>query len=352
MLAAVWTGQFQLHVNQTADTLGLESPDSVRIRITAAGICGTDLHIWSGQLRFVDPPLVLGHEFAGIVEECGAAVRKVRPGDRVKCDSVVGCGQCERCVRGATQFCVAGSEFGITRNGGWTERLVVPERNLHRIPDAISDEVAAIMDVEVIGAVSKADVQPTDTVVIFGAGSAGLIALQCARLAGAARCIVCDAKPNRLALARKLGADVTIDIRSQDPVKAVRELTGGHGADLAIEAAGSCAALANAIEVLRPQGRTLLYGVVGSPVPSLHTDLIVLKDLTVLGALTNRTGWNDLIDLVATGKLNFASLITHRFPLADAPDALRFMQAAENGGIKAVLTVNPSQAGSGFAHPA
>lgn len=340
MLTAVWTGQFQLQVNQAPDVPVLDAPDSVRLRITAAGVCGTDLHIWSGQVRFVDPPLVLGHEFAGVVEECGPAVRRVKPGDRVKCDSVVGCGQCESCRRGATQFCATGSEFGITRNGGWAERLVVPERNLYRLPDSIPDEVAAIMDVEVIGAIEKAHVQPRDTVVIFGAGSAGLIALQCARLAGAARCIVCDAKPHRLALARTLGADVTVDIRSEDAVEAVKSLTGGCGADLAVEAAGSGKALAQALEILRPQGRALLYGVVGRPVESLRTDVIVLKDLTVLGALTNRTGWDNLIDMVATGKLNLASLITHRFPLSHAPEALTCMQAPENTGIKAVLLVD------------
>lgn len=341
MLRAVWTGPYQLEINDTSAP-PLDGPASVRIRIVAAGVCGTDLHIWSGQVRFTDPPLTLGHEFMGVVEECGRAVRHVALGDRVKCDSVVGCGQCEYCRRGATQFCPSGWEYGITQNGGWTQWMVVPERNLHRLPDSIPDEVAAIMDVEVIGAMQKARVCSTDTVVIFGAGPAGLIGLQYAKLQGAAQCVVCDSKPHRLAFARQLGADVTIDIRTENVSEAVKDLTRGKGADLAFEAAGSASAVVQSLEVLRPQGRALLYGVIGEAVPSLMTDQIVLKDLTLLGAMTNRVGWDELIGLVEGGHLKLAELITHRYTLTEASEALRSMMREDHDGIKGVLMIDKS----------
>ncbi len=129
MRKVIWRGREVLEFVQDGEgPPAVTKPDEVRLRITAAGVCGTDVHIIQGKVRFVEPPLVLGHEFAGVVEECGPAVKRVRPGDRVKCDSVVGCGACSWCLRGATQFCPEGSEFGITRDGAWCEWLVAPER--------------------------------------------------------------------------------------------------------------------------------------------------------------------------------------------------------------------------------
>src|SRR6266498_2290262 len=126
MRKVIWQGNEKLaFVRDGTERPPIGDSREVRLRVTAAGVCGTDVHIIQGRLRFVDPPLVLGHEFTGVVEECGAAVTRVRPGDRVKCDSVCGCGSCAWCAEGATQFCTAGSEFGITRDGGWAEWLVV-----------------------------------------------------------------------------------------------------------------------------------------------------------------------------------------------------------------------------------
>jgi threonine dehydrogenase-like Zn-dependent dehydrogenase len=305
--------------------------------VAAAGVCATDVHIIQGKLKFADPPLVLGHEFAGLVEECGPAVTAVRPGQRVKCDSVCGCGACAWCRRGATQFCAAGSEFGITRDGGWAEWVVAPERNLHLLPDSIPDDVAAIMDVEVLGSLRKPGLSPGDTVAVFGPGPAGLIALQAARALGAARVIVCGTRPERLQAAGDLGADHVIDVNRQNAVAAIRELTGGAGADLVFDAAGTRRAVVDGIEAVRPQGKLVLYGVHGAPVPDFPIDRIVLKDLAVYGALTDRTGWEDLIAMVAENRINLARLITHRFPLAAVEEAYRVSADRGSGCIKAVL---------------
>lgn len=344
MRKVVWRGTDQLEfLRDAAAPPALANLDDVLLRITAAGVCGTDVHILAGKLRFVEPPLVLGHEFAAVVEECGPAVRRVQPGDRVKCDSVVGCGACEWCARGATQFCPAGSEFGITRDGGWAEWLVAPERNLHRLPEAITDEVAAILDVEVFGALRKPAVAPGATVAIFGPGPAGLIATQLARILGAGCVILCGTRWERLEVGRELGADHVVHVGEQDPVRAIRELTGGRGADLVFEASGSAPAVTAAIEAVRPQGKVVLYGVHGKPLADFPVDRVVLKDIELYGALADRTGWEELIALVAGGRLNLARLITHAFPLEAAWEAYRAASSRASGCLKAVLLVAPER---------
>ncbi|MEK7405616.1 MAG: alcohol dehydrogenase catalytic domain-containing protein [Acidobacteriota bacterium] len=341
MRKVLWRGTGELEfVEDGADRPPVRKPDDVRIRVTAAGVCGTDVHIVQGRVRFVDPPLVLGHEFAGVVEECGPAVTRIRPGDRVKCDSVCGCGACAWCAAGATQFCASGSEFGITRDGGWADWVVAPERNLHALPDAIPDEVAAIMDVEVFGALRKPGICPGDTVAVFGPGPAGLIALQAARAMGAGTVILCGTRPERLQVGAELGASHAIDINRQNPVEFIRGITGGNGADLVFEAAGNRKSVLDSLEAVRPQGKVVLYGVHGSPVPDLPLDRIVLKDLLVYGALTNRTGWGELMAMVADGSINLARIITHAFPLEQTAAAYAASSDRSSGCLKAVLRIS------------
>lgn len=340
MTEAIWLGREDVQIERARKKKPRAlSPGQVLLRITAAGVCGTDVHIWEGRLSFTKPPLVLGHEFAGVVEEIGPGVRGFTPGDRVKCDSVVGCGDCDWCRRGASQFCPKGAEFGITQDGGWTEWLVVPDRNLHHLPDSISGEVAAIMDVEVPSAFRKPGVVPGETVVVFGAGPAGLIALQCARILGAGTVILCGTRAERLALGARLGATHVIDVNQADPVLAVRDLTGGQGADFAFDAAGSASSILSALEILRPQGRLVLYGVPENPVDGFPVKQAVLKDVVLYGSLPNRIGWEQVIDWVATGRLDLQSMITHRFPLEQASEALSTMRDRRDGAIKAVLQI-------------
>jgi threonine dehydrogenase-like Zn-dependent dehydrogenase len=340
MMKAVWTGVEQIEIGK--DRNGppvVTEADQVLLRIRAAGVCGTDVHIWEGRLSFANPPLVLGHEFAGVVEKCGSGVRGFHPGDRVKCDSVIGCGVCDWCRRGATQFCPRGSEFGITRDGGWAEWLIAPERNLHRLPDAVPDEVAAILDVEVLNALRKPGIRPGETVAVFGAGPAGLIALQLARILGAGKVVLCGRRRERLELGRQLGADHVVDVASADAVESVSALTGGAGADVVFDAAGTEKAILDGLRALGPQGRAVLYGVPDGPLREFPAKDIVLKDVTVYGALPDRTGWDELIGLVASGRLDLGHLITHRFPLERAGEALGAMRDRKDGAIKAVLAM-------------
>jgi threonine dehydrogenase-like Zn-dependent dehydrogenase len=342
MIKAAWTGPERLEIIENGSQRTALKDRQVCLRITAAGVCGTDVHIWEGRLSFAKAPLVLGHEFAGIVEECGPGARVFSPGDRVKCDSVVGCGRCRWCQRGATQFCPEGSEFGITRDGGWAEWLVVPERNLHRLPDTLSDEVAAILDVEVFSAFRKPGVCPGDTVAVIGAGPAGLIALQCARVLGATTVILCDLQRERLSLGKRLGADHIINVHESQAVAEVLRITNGQGVDLVFEATGTERGVLDALQVLRPQGRAVLYGVPDSAIPQFPLQAVVLKDITLYGSLSDRTGWDELIDLVSTGRIDLHSLITHRFPLKRAAEALPLVRDRRDGAIKAILLMGPN----------
>lgn len=342
MRQVIWLGPGRLVFS--ADGRGRPEPSSpveVVVRVTAAGICATDLHLIEGRLSIASPPLVLGHEIAGVIEACGSAVRRFRPGERVKCDSVIGCGACVWCRRGAAQFCPSGSELGITRPGGWAEWVVVPERNLYRLPEEIPDEVAAVMDVEVPRALAKAGIAAGEKVAIFGPGPSGLLAVQLARLAGAEPVILCGTRPERLALGKRLGAHYTVEVNQVPAAERVRELTGGAGADVGFDAAGTTRAVRDLLDALRPQGRAVLYGLHGAPMKEFPIDVVVLKDLVVYGALPDRTGWEELIALVASGRLDLASLITHRFPLESAAEAVRLLSAREDGVVKAVLWVTP-----------
>ena len=341
MACAVWTGLERLEIVQNHLDHPVLKHREVRLRITAAGVCRTDVHIWEGRLPIAKPPLVLGHEFTGIVEECGPEVQGLSVGDRVKCDSVVGCGHCGWCRKGATQFCRDGWEFGISCDGGWATTIVVPERNLHRLPANVSDEAAAILDVEVPSAFRKPGLAKGETVAVIGAGPAGLVALQYARLQGAGCVILSDMRPERLELGKRLGADHVINVSECDFEDAVNCITNHQGVDLAFDAAGSPRSICDTLHVLRPQGRAVLYGIPDTSISSFPHHEAILRDIAVYGSLPDRVGWQELIQWVASGAIDLESLITHRFELRDAPKTMPLMRDYGDGIIKCVLLINP-----------
>ena len=315
------------------------SGNSVLVRPTAVGICGTDVHIIEGQFATAQPPLVLGHEIAGVVVSTGSGVDRVKAGDRVTIDQVIGCGTCFFCRRGSRQFCTTGFELGITADGGCQEALVVPQENVFAIPPNISNEVAAILDMEVWGAISKCGVNPGDTVVVFGPGPAGMVACQVARILGAGRVILAGPDGERIRYAQKLGlADAFILVDRENVSDRILGETGGLGANIAIECAGAADAMSNALDAVIPGGRIVTFGVHTRPFESFDVNRIVLRDLVVFGALSDRRGWETMIELVSSGKLSLEPLITHRFPFAEAPAAYDLVRRGSNGLVKAVIT--------------
>ena len=220
---------------------------------------------------------------------------------------------------------------------GWAEWLVAPQRNLHPLPDTLPDEVAAILDVEVFSAFRKPGISLGDTVAVIGAGPAGLIALQCARVRGAGTVILSDSRPARLSRGKRLGADYVVDVDHADVVDEVKRITNGQGTDLAFDAAGTERSLLDALQVLRPQGRAVLYRVPDCAVPQFPLQTVILKDIFLYGSTSDRIGWDELIGLVTTGRIDLQSLITNRLPLGQAAEALPIMRDRRDGAIKGVL---------------
>lgn len=335
----MWEGGAHFRYGESAVS---EQPSQgeVLVQPTAVGICGTDIHIIEGRFGAAQPPRVLGHEIAGRVLAVGPDVRRVKAGDRITIDQVIGCGNCFFCRRGSRQFCLTGTELGITADGGCQSLLVVPEENVYAIPSCISDEVAAILDMEVWAAVSKCGVSPGETVLVFGPGPAGMVACQVARILGAGRVILAGPDGTRMRRAQQLGfADVFVFTTHEDVPKRVLAETEGLGANVVIDCAGAPEALSNALSLVTPGGRVVLYGLHNTPFQSFDLNSIVLRDIVVFGSLSDRHGWKEVIDLVSAGKLLLDPLITHRFPFEDAPAAYDFVRRGSDGLIKAVITL-------------
>lgn len=340
MTRLVWQGQDRFELERGAAAPGEPSAGQVAVRISAVGVCGTDIHILNGDFALARPPLVLGHEIAGVIAQTGPNVTRVKTGDRVTIDQVVGCGHCFFCRRGSRQFCPSGFELGITRDGGCQEFLVVPEENVYPIPDSISDEEAAILDMEVWGALHKCRVRKGDTVLVVGHGPAGMVACQIARATGAGKVILGGRSAARMARAKALElADRYVSTSEEDLTAAVLQETGGNGADVTFECAGTPATAAAALAATIPGGRLVLYGVQKAPLEQFDLNQIVVRDLVVYGALSDRRGWEQVIELVESGKLRLKPLITHRFPLAAAPAAYDLVRKKADGVVKAVIVL-------------
>ena len=340
MTRLVWQGQNRFKLEHDASAPGEPSAGEVAVRVTAVGVCGTDIHIINGEFPLAQPPRVLGHEIAGVVEATGPSVTRVKAGDRVTIDQVVGCAHCFFCRRGSRQFCPDGYELGMTRDGGCQQFLVIPEENAYPIPVSISDEEAAILDMEVWGALNKCRIRKGDTVLVLGHGPAGLVACQIARAMSAGKVILAGRSAARMALAKTLKiSDRYVSTSEEDLVAAALQETEGHGADVTFECAGTPATVAAAIAATAPGGRLVLYGVQKGPLEQFDINQFVLRDLVVYGSLSDRCGWEQVIELVRSGKLRLKPLITHRFSLADAPAAYDLVRRKAEGVVKAVIVL-------------
>ncbi len=283
--------------------------------------------------------MVLGHEISGEIVSAGKNVSQVREGDRVTVDAVVGCGRCSLCKRSRRQFCAEGFEFGISRDGGCQDYLVLPQENVYKIPSSMSFEEAAMLDMEVYNAVRKCGIDKGDSVLVLGAGPIGLIACQVARILGAGNTTLGDVLESRLGVAKSLGmADDFLRVPTN-----FSSTLNGDGPDgrfdVVIDCAGTSGSVKYALKVARPCGRVLLYGVYENTVDQLDINLIVLKDLVIYGSQSDRNGWEEVIDLVNSGSLNLKGLITHRFALEDGPKGYDLVHRRDPAAIKAILLV-------------
>jgi alcohol dehydrogenase len=316
------------------------------VRVDAVTICGTDLHILKGDVPAVTDGRILGHEAVGTVEEVGAGVKNVKVGDHVLVSCITACGSCRFCREGRYGQCLGGGGWilGHLIDGTQAEYVRVPfaDTSTYPVPVGVSDEeVLMLADIGPTGyevGVLNGAVRPGDVVVVVGAGPIGLSAIMGARLFSPAHVVAVDLADSRLDAAKRFGADTVVHAGREDVLAVVRDLTGGLGADVAIEAVGVPATFEQCTALVRPCGRVANVGVHGEPA-TLHLEELWIKDVTITTGLVDTFSTPTLLKLVTSHQVDVSRFVTHRFPMAEFIQAYDvFSRAGETGALKVVLT--------------
>lgn len=345
MKAVVFHGPGEKNWEDVPDPTITDDEDAI-VRVDAVTICGTDLHILKGDVPAVTDGRILGHEAVGTIEEVGAGVRTVKPGDRVLVSCVSACARCRYCREATYGQCLGGGGWilGHKIDGTQAEYVRVPfaDTSTYRVPEGVSDEeVLMLADILPTGfevGVRNGQVEPGDTVVVVGAGPIGLAAMLGAQLYSPSRIIAVDLAEQRIEAAANFGADLGINSGNEDPVERVMELTDGLGADVAMEAVGIPETFELCTRLIRPGGRVANLGVHGVPA-SLHLEDLWIRNVTITTGLVDTYSTPQLLELVAQGRINAKQFITHRFGLDEFMDAYdQFSRPQETGALKVVLT--------------
>lgn len=321
-------------------------PGEVLLRVAACGICGSDVHGYDGSSGRRIPPIVMGHEAAGIVAAVGAVVSGLSEGDRVTLDSTVYCGQCANCLRGDINLCDRREVLGVScgdyrRAGAFAEFVSVPARIIHKLPDSLPFEDAALLEAVAVAlhAVSLTAVESGSTTLVVGAGTIGLLLQQALRVAGCSRVFVTDPDRTRLSLSQKLGATETI---AENVAERISKLTDGTGVDLVVEAVGRTESIAASIDCVRKGGPVILVGNI-SPEVKIPLQKVVSRQLRLQGSCASAGEYPKAIELMSKGEIRVKPLITAVAPLAEGPQWFERLYAREPNLMKVVLTPgNPS----------
>ena len=315
------------------------------VRVDAVTICGTDLHILKGDVPAVTDGRILGHEAVGTVTEIGAGVKNVHPGDRVLVSCITACGTCRFCREARYGQCLGGGGWilGHKINGTQAEFVRVPfaDTSTYAVPPGVSDEtVLMLADILPTGyevGVLNGRVQPGDVIAVVGAGPIGLATIMGAKLFSPSLVVAIDLADSRLDAAKQFGADVVINNGREDAVAVVMSLTGGLGADVAMEAVGVPATFELATKLIRPGGHVANIGVHGAPA-TLHLEDLWIRDITITTGLVDAYSTPTLLRLVTSHHLDAAKFVTHRFALDEFVDAYDvFSRAGDTGALKVVL---------------
>jgi len=316
------------------------SDDEVLIRVAATGVCGTDIHFYRGEWK-VTLPLVPGHEFSGTIAELGDQMVGFEIGDRVVAEPNMVCGSCRFCrMSDRNFFCERLTAVGVDVDGAFAEYVKTKKENVYKFPENLSFEEAALIEPLAccIRGLDNAAVKPGEDVAIVGAGPIGLLLLQLVRMAGASTVIQTDLEEERLHLAKELGADHTVDIREQDPVKTIMGLTGGYGVDVAIEAVGSPEAITQAMAATRRGGRLNIFGV--SPenaVWNVKPFDLYSKELTMTTSYRSPLTFQRAVKLAGSGKLNLLPLISHVFSLNEISQVFEILDEKLKKTVKVII---------------
>lgn len=318
------------------------APNEVLIKIKAAGVCGTDIHIWKDEFRYW-PPVVLGHEFSGVIEEVGPEVAGLKAGDRVTAEPKnKACGFCESCRSGSIQLCPERRAPGWGVHGGFTDYVVMPFELVHLLPDGLPYDIAALcepMAIVVHEVTERAKIACQDFVVVCGTGPIGIMAAFVAKECGASKVAIIGlntAKQIRFDAALAVGADYIINAEQEDPVRRISELTCGRGADLVIEATGAAASIVNTAEYVRIGGRICAVGLSnGKEVPfKWNTAMYKAADI-YFNFSSSYTSWDRALLLMANTKKDLRRLITHRVTIEKWEET--FEDLLGEKGVKAMF---------------
>jgi L-iditol 2-dehydrogenase len=322
-------------------------PGEVLVRVAACGICGSDIHGYDGSTGRRIPPIVMGHEAAGTVCAWGEGVTGFANDDRVTFDSTVYCGSCTPCLRGEVNLCEHRQVLGVSctdyhRPGAFAEYVAVTSHAVHRLPDNLSFEEAAMLEPLSVAlhAVSLRPVQAGDTALVVGAGMIGLLLVQVLSTAGCSRIFVADLDQSRLDLARTVGATDVI-AASTDPAEAVLQHTGGTGVDVTMEAVGRTETVQAAIASVRKGGTVVLVGNV-APEVALPLQKVVTRQIRLQGSCASAGEYPRAIELLASGALQVRPLITAVAPLDHGPRWFARLYAREPHLMKVILTPGES----------
>ncbi len=333
MNAALLHGPRDLRIERVADPT--PAAGEVLVRVRAAGLCGTDYRIWSGD-RPVRYPLIMGHEFVGEVAAVGDGVVNVKLGDRVAVEPNYSCGACPLCLEGNRNLCFRRTAVGIDVPGGFAQLASVPARCCWSAPPGLSDEQLLLTEplAVVVRAVARAEVEPGATAAVLGTGTLGLLALQVLRARGA-RVLVVGRTDRRLDLARRLGADAVHALTAGAGSEAAGAFSAREGVDVVVETAGTPEAVAEAIQLARAGGRVVLTGLPHEP-SQVHFFWVVRRELTLMGSMIYQDEFREAMRLLQAGAVDVRPLVTHRFPLAALSDA--FVAHRQPDAIKVAVT--------------
>lgn len=319
------------------------SPQDLLVQVKACGICGSDIHGWDGSTGRRKPPLVMGHEAAGVVVDVGSAVKGFQVGQRVTFDSTVSCGHCHYCRQGSINLCENRQVLGVScdefrRNGAFAEFVVVPNRICYHLPDNLPFEHAALIEAVSIAvhAANRTPVRLGDSCVVVGSGMIGLLVVQAIRLSGCSRVIAVDLEDNKLALAKDFGAELTLNPRHCNVVEEVLKMTGGRGADASIEVVGASVTVNTAIDCTRRGGAICLVGNL-SPKVEMPLQKLVTRELSVYGSCASNGEIPQCIDLLSRGLIDVRPLITAQAKLEDGPEWFKRLYDGEPGAMKVVI---------------
>ena len=325
--------------------------DEVLVRVEACGICGSDVHGFDGSSGRRIPPLIMGHEASGVIEQVGGDVAGFSAGARVAFDSTVSCGRCDYCRSGRANLCDHRTVLGVScgtyrRNGAFAEYVAVPARILCPVPDELPFEQAAMVEPVSVAlhAAKRTPVAPGGTAVVIGSGMIGLLVIQALRLGGWGRVVAIDLDSSRLKLAARLGAHETVNSGEHDALKTVLELTADRGADAAFEVVGITPTMQLAVHGVRKGGSVVLVGNL-APEAVLPLQAVVTRELTLLGSCAINGECGDAVRHMTSGAIEVRPLISATAPLEDGPGWFNRLYAGEPGLLKVIL--KPRQASHG-----